>query len=60
MTTVTVNAVALRRVLVALSGPSYLIRELQAINSPSVPDNPIGILIKEYNDSLKEQDKKED
>lgn len=50
MKTVTVNADALRQVLQALNGPSHYIRELQVTRGPLVgDDNPINILIEEYN-----------
>lgn len=44
---VTVDAAALREVLLALDGPGYLIRELQATRGPLF-DNPIDRLIAEY------------
>lgn len=48
METVTVNAAALREVLMALVGPAHLIRELQVTRH--LPEsNPIDTLIKEYN-----------
>lgn len=53
--TIEVDATALRAVLVALTGPGHLIRELQVMNSPSLsalsPDelNPIGTLLKQFN-----------
>lgn len=58
MKTVTVNAKALREVLQALTGPGYLIRELQAIRGgPAVgllDNNPIDELIRQYNEQLEE------
>lgn len=55
METVTVNATALRRVLIALVGPPHYVRELQATMGP-LPligqDNPINILLSEYNAAL--------
>lgn len=45
----------LRRVLEALSGPAHLIRELQATRGPLVgDDNPINLLVGEYNKQLSE------
>ena len=50
METVTVNAYALRELLVALNGPAHLIRELQALRGPLVGENnPINILTAEFN-----------
>ena len=50
METATVDADALRRVLEALNGPSYLIRELQVTRGPLVgDDNPINLLVADYN-----------
>ena len=48
---VTVSQNALKQVLQALNGPDYLIRELQAIR-PLGRDNPIDILIDDYNKSI--------
>lgn len=54
MDTVTVNAEALRRLLVALSGPPHYIRELQVTRDPPFgKDNPINILGQNYVDALK-------
>lgn len=53
MKTVTVNAEALEKVLNALNGPSYYIRELQMTRSPLLNDsNPINILCAEYNEAV--------
>lgn len=50
MEKVTVSAAALRRVLNALNGPGYYIRELQVTRNPMIsPDNPINALCDEYN-----------
>lgn len=60
---VTVNADALRQVLVALTGPGHLIRELQFTrdNPPIMTGNPIDTLIRDYNAWAKERrDQKED
>ncbi len=56
MKTVTVDAVALHRVLQALIGPSHHIAELQATRGlhQLTGDNPIEILIKQYSDALEE------
>lgn len=51
MNKVLVDAEALMQVLNALVGPSYLIRELQAMRSPIIPDNPIDTLIKDFHDT---------
>lgn len=48
--TVEVNREALRKVLNALVGPSYAIRELQAIRD--LPDSPITQLINDYNKTV--------
>jgi hypothetical protein len=50
MKTVTVDAEALRAVLQALIGPAHHIRELQAIRGLPGGDDPIGKLIKEFNE----------
>lgn len=50
MKKVMVSADALHQVLVALNGPDYLIRELQAIRT--LGSGPIDTLIKEYNTAL--------
>lgn len=47
MKTVTVDADALRQVLQALIGPSYLMSELMAIRG--LGDSPIDILVEQYN-----------
>lgn len=54
MTTVTVNAAALKQVLQALIGPGHLIRELQCIHGmhemlKKPGDDPVGTLLTEYN-----------
>lgn len=53
---VTVDAAALRQVLEALTGPSHLIRELQATRHlPELgdsPPNPINKLISEFNEQV--------
>ena len=46
--TVQVSTSALRQLLFALTGPQYLIRELQVSRSPLV-DNPIDKLVSEFN-----------
>ena len=51
--TVTVDASALREILQALNGPSYLIAELQAIRS--LGDSPIDLLIKQFNEQAEDQ-----
>lgn len=48
--TVTVDADALAQILSAINGPSYLVRELQAIRS--LGDSPIDLLIKQYNEQM--------
>jgi hypothetical protein len=54
----------LRQVLAALTGPSYLIRELQVTRGPGFDDNPIDQLIKEFNEHIKaikaEQEQKQE
>ena len=52
MEQVTVNAKALKEVLEALNGPGHYIRELQATRSLPGNDNPINILIEEYNSAI--------
>lgn len=47
---VCVNANALHQVLKALVGPSYLIRELVVIAGIQAVDDPISILIREFNE----------
>ena len=51
--TIKVNAKALKSVLLALNGPPHYIRELQATRTPDIIgfDNPINILIKNFNDN---------
>lgn len=50
MKTVTVDAEALRQVLVALNGPPHYIMELQVLRRPPFnDDNPIEKLIEQYN-----------
>ena len=51
MKTVTVDADALRQVLQALIGPSYLMSELMAIQG--LGDSPIDILVEQYNAAVK-------
>jgi hypothetical protein len=46
---ITVNSDALREVLVALNGPDHYIRELQVTRNLPGMNNPINILIDEYN-----------
>lgn len=48
--TVTVDADALRRILQALIGPGYLIRELQAIRS--LGNSPINKLMEQYKEQI--------
>ena len=55
MKTVTVNAAALKRVLIALNGPAHYIRELQATRN--LPLNPIEILTDDYNTAGAEYNK---
>lgn len=50
MKTVTVDAGALRQVLEALTGPSYLIMELKV--TQGFEDNPINTLIRQYNSAV--------
>lgn len=57
MKTVTVDADALRQVLQALVGPSYLISELMAIRV--LGDSPIDILVEQYNAAVNERAAKE-
>ena len=53
MKTVTVDAAALRKVLVALTGPGHLIRELQALRGFSLAkDDPINTLIEDFNTAV--------
>lgn len=57
MKTVTVDADALRQVLQALNGPSYLISELMAIRV--LGNSPIDILVEQYNAAVKRHDETE-
>lgn len=57
MKTVTVDADALRQVLEALIGPSYLMSELMAIRG--LGDSPIDILVEQYNAAVESHDAKE-
>lgn len=52
MRTVTVNAAALRQVLMALNGPAHYIRELQVTRNLPGSDNPINILTDEFNAAI--------
>jgi len=61
MKTVTVDAVALRTVLVALVGPGHLIHELQATRTLDVAaltgvENPINCLVREFNEQAEAQE----
>lgn len=47
--TLVVDLVALQALLVALSGPDYLVRELQATRKVD-PENPINVLFRNYNE----------
>ncbi len=50
---VSVNADALRMVLLALIGPAHQIRELQVLRgSPVMPENPIDLLVREFNEQV--------
>ena len=58
MKTVTVNANALRSVLIALIGPGHLIRELQAtrsIDALTGTENPINQLVREFNEQVEKE-----
>lgn len=48
-TMVSVNAAALREILIAVTGPAHHIRELQVTRGLPMVDNPIDILINDYN-----------
>lgn len=54
---VTVDANALRQVLQALTGPAHLIREIQMTRSVAAltGDDPIGLLIDDYNHDVERQ-----
>lgn len=55
---VSVSAEALREVLVALSGPPHLVRELQVLaNSALFPDSPINVLLREFNEFAESHNK---
>lgn len=46
-----VSKEALYKVLTALNGPAHYVRELQVTRGPLIgDDNPINILVKEYNE----------
>lgn len=57
MKTVTVDANALRQVLQAILGPDHYIRELKVIHNlyqklpGNLADNPLGLLIQQYNEA---------
>lgn len=53
---ISVDALALREVLVALNGPGHHIRELQATRGPLFPDNAITVLTDSFNAAVKEQE----
>lgn len=54
MEKITVSAEPLRQILQALIGPDHYIRELQYTKDPveAFPNNPINILVKEYNSAV--------
>ena len=52
MKTVTVDAESLRKILTALNGPSYFIREIQATRNLPGRKNPIDILTDEFNQAV--------
>ena len=52
MEQITVNAKALKEVLEALNGPGHYIRELQATRSLPGNNNPLNILMEEYNTAV--------
>lgn len=55
-----VSSWALFQVLQALNGPGHLIRELQVTRTGSlVKDNPINILVEEYNEWYKKNNEGE-
>lgn len=49
--TVTVDALALRQILVALNGPDHAIRELQVTRGP-IFDNPIDKILAQFNEQM--------
>ncbi len=54
---VTVTASALRSLICAVIGEPHYIRELQATRNPVLfPDNPINVLIDEYNEFANKRD----
>lgn len=59
MKTVTVDADALRAVLMALNGPGHHIRELQVTRGPLF-DNPIDKLVDQYNEACEKANQQED
>lgn len=59
---ITVDANALKQVLQALNGPPHYIRELQATRDNGTglfKDNPIDVLIKQYNEWVERQKQEE-
>ena len=53
MKTVTVNAIALRELLIAVNGGAHQIRELQSTRGPLAGiENPIDILVDEFNQAV--------
>ncbi len=64
MKTVTVDADALKRVLLAFNGPGYMLRELQVTRGGSaaglLDNNPIDTLEKQYLEAYQKQRKEND
>lgn len=54
---VLVDAKALREILSALTGPGYLVRELQAITDLPGHDCPIKLLIQQFNEQVSGDEK---
>ena len=52
MSKVSVDAAALRQILVALNGPGHHIRELQATRNLPGVQNPIDKIIQDFNDNV--------
>jgi hypothetical protein len=64
MSTITVDAEALKQILLALNGPGYMIRELQVTRGGATAgmssNNPIDVLERQYIEQDKQPEKEND